>query len=77
MTESFNDYTVINNFSILLDGKFNELPHGDTVNNYLKEVDVDQMRDILTFMVKDLIYSRVLDDYRIDGKYYKVIIDAT
>ncbi len=35
------------------------------------------MRDILTFMVKDLIYSRVLDDYRIDGKYHKVIIDAT
>lgn len=73
----FNNYNVINNFSIIFNEELDELPHGDTINNYLKEVDVDEFRKIISNMVKTLIKKRVFEDYRIDNKYYHFLIDAS
>lgn len=73
----FNSSNVIDNFSILFNKQFDELPHGDTINNYFKEVSVEQVKNVLTNMVKQLIKDRVCEEYRINGKYYQIVLDAT
>lgn len=68
---------MIDNFSILFNKQFDELPHGDTINNYFKEVSVEQVKNVLTNMVKQLIKDRVCEEYRINRKYYQIVLDAT
>lgn len=43
----FNSSNVIDNFSILFNKQFDELPHGDTINNYFKEVSVEQVKNVV------------------------------
>ena len=76
MNESFNNECVIHNFKMLFDQKYDEIPHGDTINNYFREVSVDQFRNVLYGMARDLINKKVVNDYRINGKYYQIIIDG-
>lgn len=77
MNSEFNNYNVLYNFSILFNEDLDELPHGDTINNYLKEVNVNDLRKVITNMVKTLINKRVLEEYRIEDKYYHFTIDAS
>ena len=76
MNVRFNNDNVIQNIAIILNISLDELPHGDTINNYLKGVDISQLRDIITYMVKTLIKSKLLYDYRINNEYYHIIIDG-
>lgn len=76
MNESFNNECVINNFKILFDAEYDEIPHGDTINNYFKNISIDQLREVIYGMVRDLIKKKCLIDYRIQQKYYQVIIDG-
>lgn len=52
----FDNYNVIENFSRL----FDELPHSDTISNYLKEVSVGELKKVMTNMVKTLIKKEFL-----------------
>lgn len=45
---------------IIFNEELDELPHGDTINNYLKEVDVDEFRKVISNMVKALIKKEFL-----------------
>lgn len=77
MNEELNKHEVIDNLTILCGNHMKEVPHGDTINRYLKEVDMDQMRTILQYIVQAILTKRVLDEYRVNGKYYHVVIDGT
>lgn len=76
MNESFNCETFIDNCRLLFDETLDEVPHGDTINYYLKDVSIDGLRKVIRGMVRDLLKKRFLDDFRINRKYYHVIIDG-
>lgn len=76
MNECFNNENVIHYAQLLFDESLEEIPHGDTINNYFKEVSVDDFRNIMYAMFRDLIRMKIADDYRIENKYYHLIIDG-
>ena len=51
--------------------------HGDTLNNLLERVNYEYFAAIRTDMVRKLIRSRVLDKYRLLGKFYRIAIDGS
>ncbi len=72
-----NDNCICNIYQILnMKNEHSDIPHGDTINNYLKSVDVEALKGIMTYMAKTLIANKVLNRYRIDDKYFQVTIDG-
>lgn len=76
MNETFNCETFIDNCRLLFDETLDEVPHGDTINYYLKDVHIGELRNIIYGMVRDLLKKRFIDDFRINKKYYHVIMDG-
>lgn len=64
--------TFIDNCRLL----FDEVPYGDIINYYLKDVHIDELRNIISRMVRDFLKKRFLDDFRVNRKYYHTIIDG-
>ena len=54
-----------------------EVPHGDTLNYAFKKTDVDEIQEIVCQLVEILIRKKVLDRWRLLGKYFRVAIDGT
>lgn len=77
MTESFNTNETIENISKLLGVELEELPHHDTINNVLENVDIIELQKIQKYMVQKLIRSKMFDKYKYKGKYFQVVIDGT
>lgn len=77
MNDSFNKDTVINNFKILFGFDLEEIPHGDTIDNYFKLLDIDDLRKVLYSMFKDLMKKKVFDGYLVEDEYYQFIIDGS
>lgn len=78
MSRSLNkDECIENVCKILKLGKLEELPHYDTINNFLSELEVSELEKIRTYMIKELLKKRCFENYRIEGKYWGVIFDGT
>lgn len=78
MTESFNKDECIENIKKVLNiEELDELPHYDTINNFLSGLNTSELEDIRTYMIKALLKKRCLEDYRINGKYWGIIFDGT
>ncbi len=78
MSTNFNKEECIENTRKALDLKvLEELPHYDTVNDFLSKLEVSELEKIRTYMIKELLRKRCFDDYRIQGKYWGVIFDGT
>ena len=71
MTESFNTNETIENISKLLGVELEELPHHDTINKVLENIDISELQKIQKYMVQKLIRSKMFDKYRYKGKYFK------
>ena len=54
-----------------------EVPHGDTLNYAYKKVDVDEIQEVLCQLIETLIRKKVLDRWRLLGRYFRVAIDGT
>jgi len=54
-----------------------KVPHGDTVNYAFQKLDVDEIQEILCHLVEILIRKKVLDRWRLLGKYFRVAVDGT
>jgi hypothetical protein len=52
-------------------------PHGDTLDETYKRLDVPQVQAVVTGTVETLIRKKVLDRYRLRGRYFLVAIDGT
>ncbi len=76
INETFNCETFINNCRLLFDETLDEVPHSDTINYYLKEIHINELRNVIYGMIRDLLKKRFLDDFRINKTYYHVIIDG-
>lgn len=78
MTNKFNKENCINNmFKALKIKSTEEIPHYDTINNFLKELEPSELEKIIKYMVKELLNKRCLEKYRLRDKYWKIAIDAT
>lgn len=78
MSDQFNKEECIENVRKALGLKsLEELPHYDTINNFLSGLDVKELETIRTYMIKELLKKRCFESFRIEGKYWGVIIDGT
>jgi hypothetical protein len=68
---------VIKNSEKALGVQLDELPHYDTINNFLMELPLEELEKIWTYMIKELFTKRCFDNYRINGKYRGIIFDGT
>ncbi len=78
MTTEFNTEKCINNVAKVLEcEELEELPHHDTINNFLKKLNPIEIEKIREYMVKELLKKRCLEQYRLLDKYWRVAVDAT
>lgn len=78
-SEEFNSDKIIENIRVLcgMDTTDAQLPYWETINRYLKNVDSEELQDILCRLCSRLIRSRAFENARIYDKYWQVIIDGT
>lgn len=78
MTEQFNKEECIENIKKALQLQtLEELPHYDTINNFLSGLDPTELETIRTYMIKELLKKRCFEKYRIGNRYWGVIVDGT
>ncbi len=78
MTKEFNTEECINNVSKVLGyEELEELPHHDTINNFLKKLDPIEIEKIRKYMIGELFKKRCLEQYRLLDKYWTIAVDAT
>lgn len=52
-------------------------PHGDTLNHLYSKLNPDHVAEIVSFLTETLIRKKILYPYRLLGKYFLVVLDAT
>lgn len=52
-------------------------PHGDTINEAFERLDPEQVQQVQMGLVRTLIRDKVLDQFRLLGRWFVVAIDAT
>lgn len=78
MSNCFNKEECIENVGKVLGlNSLDELPHYDTINDFLSGLDVNELEKIRTYMIKELLKKRSFESYRIEGEYWGIIIDGT
>ncbi|MDL0421101.1 hypothetical protein NSQ96_17380 [Caldifermentibacillus hisashii] len=78
MTNEFNKEECIKNMGKRLGNEdLEELPHYDTINDFLSRVNPAELERIRIDMIKELLKKRCFDSYRINGKYWGIAIDGT
>ncbi|MCK4261270.1 MAG: transposase family protein, partial [Halanaerobiales bacterium] len=78
MTSNFNRDECIENIAKALGYDcLEELPHHDTINNFLKTLEPEKLENIISYMLKTLFKKRSLEHYRLLNKYWIVAIDGT
>lgn len=76
-SEEFNSENVIRNIGFLCNEELEELPYWETINNYLKRLDPEELQKVIVQIVKRLIRSRAFEEGRIRGKYWQIVLDGT
>jgi hypothetical protein len=69
MTSNFNKDDVINNIAEVLGYEsLEEIPHYDTINNFLKKLEVSDLEKIRDYMIRELFKKRALEKYRLNER---------
>ena len=78
ITTGFNSSNAINNIAVLLNAQdLDEIPHFDTINNYLKRLETYELEKVITGIVNRLIRMQSFYKSRIRNKYWQIIVDGT
>ena len=78
MTTEFNREECINKVGKVLGyDKLKELPHHDTINNFLRRLKACELEKIRKYMINELFKKRCLEHYRLLDKYWTIAVDAT
>jgi len=78
MTLNFNKDECIENIAKALGYDcLEELPHHDTINNFLKKLEPEELENIISYMIKTLFKKRSLEHYRLLNKYWIIAVDGT
>ena len=57
--------------------EISQIPHGDTLNYAFKNIAVDEIQEVLCQLAETLIRKKVLDRWRLLGRYFRIAIDGT
>ena len=77
MTEWFEDANCATNLEKLMDREIENIPHYDTINNFLERLDIRELNKIKVRMIKRLIRNKSFYQARMPRKQWMVILDAT
>ena len=78
MSEGFNKEECIENMALTLGyDTLEELPHYDTINDFLCRLKPMELEKIRDFMIKELLKKRSLEGYRLLDRYWCIAVDAT
>lgn len=78
MEENFNKETCIDTLRIMSgNNQLEEMPHYDTLNYYLERLSPECLSDLRKKMITSLIRGKQFNKWRLQGKYWKVILDGT
>ncbi len=78
MTDEFNTKECISNVAKALGySTLEELPHHDTINDFLEKLDPSNIEKIRKYMINSLFKKRSLEQYRLLNKDWIIAIDAT
>lgn len=78
MEENFNKETCIDTLRILSGHRIlEEMPHYDTLNDYLERLSPECLSELRRKMVTSLIRGKQFHRKRLLGKYWRVILDGT
>lgn len=77
MTEQFNKDECIDNMANILGCELEELPHYDTINNFLCSLEPEEIEKIRDYMIKELFKKRSLESFRLMDKHWCIAVDAT
>lgn len=78
MTNDFNDAVAIKNFATVLGNEsLEEIPHYDTINNFLKRLAVVELEKIRDYMIRELFKKRSLEKYRLLDTNWCIAIDGS
>lgn len=78
MEEQFNASACIRTLGILSGNQeIEEMPHSDSLNNYLKKLSPQCLAELRKKMIKNLLRMKSFYGNRLLGKYWTVILDGT
>ena len=77
MTREFNTQEAIENIANICGLELEEIPHCDTINDVFKNIEVSEIEKIRKYMIVKMIRNKMLEKYKIRGKYYHIIVDGT
>ena len=78
MTTDFNKDEVIDNIAASLGyDSLEEIPHYDTINDFLKKLEVTELDKIRDYMIRELFKKRSLEKYKLLDKYWCISIDGS
>ena len=77
LTREFNTKEAIKNIAKVCGLELEEIPHCDTINEIFKKVKIEEIEEIRKYMIVKMIRNKMLERFKIRGKYYLVVIDGT
>lgn len=77
MIEQFNKDECIENIARVLGCELEELPHYDTINNFLCSLNPEEIEKIRDYMIRELFRKRSLESFRLLNKHWCIAVDAT
>ena len=78
MEENFNEENCIDTLRIMSGNRnLEEMPHYDTLNYYLERLSPECLAGVRRKMVTSLIRGKHFNRGRLQGKYWRIIIDGT
>lgn len=76
MTRAFNTENTIKNLSSICHQKMIEIPHWQTIQDVIEQLEIEEIRDIRRYMVKAIVRSKMFDNARYNGAF-QLLVDAT
>ena len=77
MTRELNTEEAIKNIAKICGVGLDEIPHCDTINDILKKIDIKEIEEIKKYMIVKMIRNKMLEKFKIRGRYYHIIVDGT
>ena len=77
LTRVFNTEEAIENIAKICGLRLEEIPHCDTINNVFKKVKEKEIEEIRKYMIVKMIRNKMLEKYKVRGKYYHIVVDGT
>ena len=77
LTREFNTEETIKNIAQICGLELEEIPHCDTINDVFENIKPEEIEEIIKYIINKMIRNKMLDKYKIRGKYYHVVVDGT